>query len=357
MASTNPGLTIDASYVDPATIHARFEAQSGLGAGPDMFIGTNAELGSEARAGYLTNLTGRIDGTLAGVGEVARSGSMVDGKVYLVPESLTALAMLYDSTRIATPPTTTDVLLALARDGGRVGVATGPADGWGFYAAFGGTILDPSTGTCAATANAGVADALAYVRSVVAQPSALVAPFDGTVAEAFLAGHLDLILGDNMILGEAEHARPGLAVAPFPAGPAGPGRPLVAESGWVVNSAVTTAQQALAIAAAQQLVSAPAEQLMSGAPGHIAAAIATTLADPLSRAFADAIAGGDPWPQAPELSRYWGPFGDAWSRATVDDGSPPPDIPGLVAAACAAMDGTASPTPSPVASLGASPTP
>jgi arabinogalactan oligomer / maltooligosaccharide transport system substrate-binding protein len=355
MATTNPGLTIETSYVDPATIHARFEAQSGLGAGPDMFIGPNDELGSEARAGYLTNLTSRIDDTLAGVDDVARSGATVDGKVYMVPESLRALAILYDSTKVATPPTTTDALLAFATAGGRVGVAAGPADGWGFYGAFGGAILDPLTGSCAATANAGVADALGYVRSLVTQPSVLATSFDGTVDAAFLAGHLDLIVGDSTILGDAERARPGLAVAPFPTGPAGPGRPLVTESGWVVNSAVTTFQQALAIAAAQQMVSAPAEQLMDVAPGHIPASTATSLADPLARAFASAIAGGDPWPQAPELARYWGPFGDAWSRAVADDGSPAPEIPQLVAAACAAMDGTASPAASATPSLIPSP--
>jgi maltose-binding protein MalE len=343
--------------VDPATIHARFETQSGLGAGPDMVIGPNDELGSEARAGYLTNLTGRIDGTLAGVADVARSGATVDGKVYMVPESLSALALLYDSTRIATPPATTDALLALATAGGRVGIPTGAADGWGFYAAFGGAILDPSTGSCAATSTNGVADALAYVRSLAAQPSSLLAPFDGTVDEAFLAGHLDLILGANAILGDAERARPGLAIAPFPSGPAGPGRPLVTETGWVVNSAATTTQQALAVAAAEEMVSAPAEQLMAGAPGHLPAAVAATPADPLARAFADAVAGGDPWPQAPKLARYWSPFGDAWSRAIATDASPEPDIPALVAAACAAMDGTPSPAPSPTPSLSPGQTP
>ena len=350
MAANNPGLTIDASYVDPATINARFEAQSGLGAGPDMFIAANDDLASEARAGYLTDLTGRIDATLAGVGDVALNGALVDAKPYMVPESLTAVAMYYDSTKVSTRPATTDALFAFAQAGGRVGVVADPAFGWGFYGAFGGSILDPSTGSCAATVTSGVADAMAYVRTLADQRSAVVTPVAATVSDAFLAGRLDMILNDNTVLGDYEHARPGLAVAPFPTGPVGPGRPLVEEDGWVINSAVTTDQQALAIAAAQQMVSAPAEQLMATAPGHIPATTTTTPADPLARAFASAIAGGDPRPQAPELARYWGPFGDAWSRAISADASAAPDIPSLVAAACAAMDETPSPsgeTPSP----------
>jgi maltose-binding protein MalE len=345
MRTANPGLAIDARYVDPATINARFEHESGLGAGPDLFIATNEDLASEARAGYLANLTGRIDPTLANVGDVARAGATVDGKVYLVPESVAATAMFYDSTKVSKPLATTDALLAFAQAGGRLGVVTGPLSGWGFYAAFGGAILDPSGGRCAATATTGVADALAYVGSLAIQPSAVVTPVPATVNAAFLSGDLDVVLDDSTALAEYEHTRPGLAVAPFPSGPAGPGRPLVVEEGWAVNASASDAQQALAIAAAQQMVGASAEQLMAIAPGHFPAATTVSLADPLARALAGAIAAGDPWPQVPDLARSWAPFGEAWSKAVPPPGSALPDTSGLVAAACGAMDAVPSPTP------------
>jgi maltose-binding protein MalE len=350
MATTNPGLTIEARNVDAETIHARFEHESGLGAGPDLFIASNDRLAAEARAGYLADLTGRIDATLANVGDVTRSGVTVDGKVYMVPESETGVAMYDDSTKVPTPPLTTDALLAFAKAGGRLGVVGGPVSGWGFYAAFGGAIVDPATGTCAATATSGVADALAYVGSLATQPSTVVTSDAATVEDAFVAGKLDVVLGDSTSLGAYEQARPGLAVAPFPTGPAGPGRPLVAVTGWSINASATDSQQALAIAAAEQLVSAPAEELMAAAPGHIPTATTTNLADPLARAFAGALAGGDPWPTAPQIDRYWGPFGEAWAKAIPGGGSATPDTPSLVAAACAAMDPTPGPTPGPSAS-------
>src|SRR3989304_7224420 len=91
---------------------------------------------------FLAVLTGKIDDVLANTNEVSVSGSQVDGKVYMVPESLKAVAMYYDTAKVPTPPKTTAELLAFVQGGGKVGILSGAYFGWGFSFGFGGKIFN-----------------------------------------------------------------------------------------------------------------------------------------------------------------------------------------------------------------------
>jgi arabinogalactan oligomer / maltooligosaccharide transport system substrate-binding protein len=344
MKTNNPGLTINAINVDFGTMYTNFEQESANGGGPDMFIGPNDSLGNEARGGYLADLTGKIDATLANTSDVATNGSKVDGKLYMVPESLKAVAMYYDTSKVATPPTTTDELLTFAKGGGKVGVLTGGYFGWGFYSAFGGSIFD-ANGKCAAAANSGVADALTYVDSLNDQASAVVDSDYGKINDPFIAGNLDIIFNGNWALGDYRKARPSLGVAPFVTGPGGPGKTMTGVDGWYINAAASADQQALAIAAAQQMVSQTAEQFMVDEAGHVPANKNITPTDPLVKAFTTAIYGGDPRPQTKEFSNYWGAWGDAWNKVIPDDNSAGIAAPAAVTAACTAMDAANSVAP------------
>jgi len=334
--TANPGLTIEAINVPFSDIYKNFEAESATGGGPDMFIAPNDSLGSEARGQFLLDLTGKIDDVLANSSDVAVNGSKVDGVVYMVPESLKAVAMYYDTAKIATPPATTDELKALVDGGGKVGILTGAYFGWGFYSAFGGKILDDA-GKCAATANTGVADAIAYVRSLNTAGATVDSNY-GNINDPFIAGNLDLILNGNWALGDYRTARPTLGVANFPSGPGGPGRSMTGVDGWYINAAVSQEQQDLAIAVSKLLVSAESQQVMVDVAGHVPANKSVTASDALVKSFTDAIYAGDPRPQSVQFNNYWGPFGDAWSKSIPDDESAGGDITSLVANACNLMD-------------------
>ena len=336
ITAANPDLQIEAINVPFADIFKNFETESGTGGGPDMFIAPNDSLGSEARAQYLLDLTGKIDPVLAETSDVAANGSMVDGKVFMVPESLKAVAMYYDSAKITTPPTTTDELKALVDGGAKVGVITGAYFGWGFYSAFGGKIL-ADDGKCAATANSGVADAITYVRDLNTAGATVDSDY-AKINDPFIAGKLDLILNGNWALGDYRKARPTLAVAPFPSGPGGQGRSMTGVDGWYINSAISEEQQALAIAVASELVSAESQQVMVDVAGHVPANKNVSSSDALVKSFTDAIYAGDPRPQSVQMNNYWGPFGDAWSKSIPDDESKGGDVTALVATACGLMD-------------------
>jgi arabinogalactan oligomer/maltooligosaccharide transport system substrate-binding protein len=336
ITTANPGLEIEAINVPFADIFKNFETESGTGGGPDMFIAPNDNLGTETRGQYLLDLTGRIDDVLANTSDVAANGSMVDGKPFMVPESLKAVAMYYDSAKIATPPATTDELKALVASGGKVGVITGAYFGWGFYSAFGGAIFDADQ-KCAATATTGVADAITYVRDLNTAGATVDSDY-AKINDPFIAGTLDLILNGNWALGDYRGARSTLAVAPFPSGPGGAGKSMTGVDGWYINAAISEEQQALAIAVASELVSQESQQIMVDVAGHVPANKNVTSSDALVKSFTDAIYSGDPRPQTVEFNNYWGPFGDAWSKSIPDDESAGGDVTQLVADACAAMD-------------------
>ncbi len=71
---------------------------------------------------------------------------------------------------------------------------------------------------------------------------------------------------------------------------------------------------------------------------HVPANKSVTATDPLVKAFTDAVYKGFPRPQTPEFDNYWGPFGDAWTKAIPDDESAGGDVTALVAEACTLMD-------------------
>lgn len=328
--AANPNLQVDALDVPFSDIFKKFETESASGGGPDMFIAPNDSLGSEVRGGFLADLTGKIDGTVANSSDVSVAGSKVDGKLYEIPESLKAVEMYYNADKVKTPPTTLGELMAFVKGGGKVGMITGAYFDFGLYSAFGGKIMD-DTGKCAASDTSGVADAMKYVKDLKAA-GALVDPDYGKVNDAFLNGKIDIMFNGNWTLGDYRAKYPNLAVAPIPAGPGGNSAPLTAPDGWYINAAGTN--QALAIALAEQLVSQSAQVIYVDVAGHVPANKNVTIIDPLVNSFAQAMNQGTPRPQSKDFDNYWTPFGDAWSQV-LDKGTDPATA---VASACTLMN-------------------
>jgi arabinogalactan oligomer/maltooligosaccharide transport system substrate-binding protein len=328
--AANPDLDLTILEVPFSDIYTKFETESAAGGGPDMFIGPNDSLGTEARGAFLADLTGKIDPVLAESNEVSKAGSQVDGKYYMVPESLKAVAMYYDSEAVPEAPETMDALMTWVQGGGKLGVLTGAYFGWGFYSAFGGAIFNED-GSCAATANTGVADALNFVSDLKAA-GALVDSDYAKVNDSFLNKEIDVMFNGNWTLGDYRAARPALAVGPMPAGPGGVAKTMTGVDGWYINAA--SQNQDLAIAVASMLVSKEAQTIEVDVAGHVPAHTGITIIDPLVASFSDAINAGDARPQREEMNNYWGNFDKAWADVLTAGADPT----AAVAEACAAMD-------------------
>ncbi|MDH5243636.1 MAG: extracellular solute-binding protein [Chloroflexota bacterium] len=331
--AANPDLVVNVLEVPFADVYNKWNADVATGAAtPTLFIAPNDSLGFQAREGVLADVDMYLGDKMGDTVQVAIDGSKVDGKFYMVPESLKAVAMTYDTAKIATPPATTDALLAGVKDGSiNAGFYGGTAayHNFGWWAAFGGQLMD-DTGKCIADTT-GVGDAYAYLAELQAAGATFYPNYDD-MANAFKAGDIDLIVDGPWATGGYKEAVPTVGVAPMPAGPVGPSQPLTGVDGWYINPNTPDVQ--LAVDFALAMTTQAAQQIMVDVSGHIPANKNIAITDPITQGFADAVATGYPRPQVPQLDNFWGNFGNAL-QLVLESGADPQQA---VADACAAMN-------------------
>ena len=330
--AANPDLKLTIQDIKFDDLFKKFELEAASGGGPDLFIAPNDSLGKEARAGLFLDVTSMLDGKLTNDSQVSIDGSKVDGKLYMVPESLKAVAMYYDKSKIATPPATTDALLAGVKDGSiKAGFdAHSSYHSFGWWAAFGGQLMD-ATGKCVADTT-GVADAYKYFQALQTAGAKWYDKYDD-LASDFKSGKIDLIVDGPWASGGYKEAlKDNLAVAPMPAGPKGNSAPLTGVDGWYINTNAKDPQ--LAVNFALEMVKAENEQVFVDTAGHIPADTTITITDPITLKFAEAVKTGFPRPQVPQLDNFWGNFDNAL-KEVVQKGTNPQTA---ATTACTAMN-------------------
>jgi len=332
ITAANPDLKLTIQDIKFDDLFKKFELEAASGGGPDLFIAPNDSLGKEARAGLFLDITSKLDGKLTNDSDVSVAGSKVDDKLYMVPESLKAVAMYYDKSKIATAPTTTDELLQAVKDGKiKAGFdAHSSYHSFGWWAAFGGKLMDDS-GKCVADTT-GVADAYKYFQDLQAAGAKWYDKYDD-LASDFKSGKIDLIVdGPWASGGYKDSLKDNLAVAPMPAGPKGPSQPLTGVDGWYINT--NAKDPDLAVNFALEMVKAENEQVFVDTAGHIPADKTITISDPITQKFGEAVASGFPRPQAQQLDNFWANFDNALNLVIQKNEDPTK----AATDACAAMN-------------------
>jgi arabinogalactan oligomer/maltooligosaccharide transport system substrate-binding protein len=333
--AANPGLTVNVTDVPFNNLFTNFETQAAAGQGPDMYIAPNDSLPTEARNGLLvdvSDLTATLKAAPYNSSDVAINASMVDGKMYEIPESMKAVELFYNKSVLTTAPVTTDDWKTNASKLGWVYGANGGGSyyAWGIYQSFGGKIL-ADDGKCAATANTGVADSFKWLQDMKAagmkfyqndndaKADLISGKIAGFIDGPWQSGDLKKALGDK------------LAVAEGPKGTAGNWGPMTAPDGFYINA--SSANVDLAKQFALQFLQPTNEQIFADA-GHLPANTQIQPTDPIAQSFAALMPNGFPRPTAKELNNYWGNFGNALV-SVIDKGTDPTKA---VADACTAMD-------------------
>jgi arabinogalactan oligomer/maltooligosaccharide transport system substrate-binding protein len=315
--AANPGLTVNVQDVKFDDLFKNFELDAASGGGPDLFIAPNDSLGKEVRAKLFLPLDDKLAGKLGNDSQISIDGSKVDGKLYMVPESLKAVGMFYDGATVTKVPKTTDELLAGVKDGSiKLGVNQGSYHNFGWWGAFGGKLMDAS-GKCIAD-QAGVADSYKYLQDLKAAGAQFFKKYDD-FATAFKTGKVNVVIDGPWATGGYLTALPKLGVAPMPAGPKGVAQPLTGVDGWYINANTKNAD--LAVAFALQMV-APAQEALFVKAGHIPADTTVAITDPITLKFADAVKTGFPRPQVAQLDNFWSNFDNALN-SVIDKGTDP----------------------------------
>ncbi len=331
ITAANKDLKVNVVEQPFSDIFTKWQTDVLAGGGPDMYIAPNDNLFRQADAGALADLTTALEGKLEGFNQAAIDGSKVDGKMFMVPESLKAVAMWYDKSKVTAAPTTTDELLAAVKSGAvMLGLNQNAYYNFGLSGAFGGTLMD-DTGKCVADQTTGWADSYKFLADLKAAGAKFYT--DGNaLKQDFQTGKLNAVIDGPWQTADFTKALgENPAVAPIP--PAtGKANPLTGTDGWYINP--NSKNMDLAIALALQLVGTASEQIMTTDAGHVPAAPGVTIDSPIVQGFADAAAAGLPRPQRAEFNNYWGAFGDALNQV-LDKGEDPT---AAVANACKTMN-------------------
>ena len=290
-------------------VFTKYDTDVAAGGGPDMFIAPNDNLGPQARAGTIADITDLVAGKLGDYSELSQGGMMYDGKMYGIPESLKAVAFWYNKSMLPEAPATTDDLKALMEGGTPVAVSFGCYHHWGFFGSFGGQIFDDQFNFVTDEANqANVASAVSYLNDLYQVSVANGWPRNDSDGLApFTEGTVAAITNGNWAMGDYRNALgDNLAVAPIPAGPGGASNPLLGVDGWYFNPNSENTEAAIEVAL--YLTNAAAAQLMMDSAGHVPANTTVDVTDPLIQGLLDAFSTAYFRPQVEAMGNYWGNF-------------------------------------------------
>jgi arabinogalactan oligomer/maltooligosaccharide transport system substrate-binding protein len=315
----NPGVTITTVYIPFSQIFNLYETQVLTGGGPDMFIAPNDNLGNQVRAGVIRNVDAYLQGRLTNVYTTAIDGMKVGDQLYGVPESAKAVALYYNKSQIAAPPTTTIALLSLLQSGKKL---TAPTSGsyffYGLWSAFGGQLMDEN-GRCIAD-RGGFAPAMQYLLDLQNAGAELELDY-GIAQSQFASGQTNILINGPWELENLRAALGGnLGVAILPAGPVDVARSLNGIDGFYVNP--NTQDITATVELALFMTNQSSSQVFTDIGGHIPIRSDVASTDPLVNIFSQVSAQGYPRPQSAEFSNYWGPFGDMVTSVLADAVSP-----------------------------------
>jgi len=300
-----PSYTINVLQVPFNDIFNKYRTDVASGGGPDMFIAPNDDLGNDARAGLIADITDLAAGKLGDYGQLSVDGMSLEGKLYGIPESLKAVALWYNKDMIATPPATTDELKALMEGGTPVSFSYGCYHHYGFFNAFGGQIFDDSWNVVAGD---GVTDAMSYLNDLYQISVANGWPKnDGDGLAPFTEGQMAIITNGNWAMGDYRAALgDSLGVAALPSGPGGANSPLLGVDGFYFSPNSANPEAALEVAL--YLTGKNAQTVMMTEAGHVPANTTVEISDPLIQGLLDAFSTAVPRPQVEQLGNYWSNF-------------------------------------------------
>ena len=301
-----PQYKINVLQVPFSDIFNKYRTDVASGGGPDMFIAPNDDLGNDARAGLIADITELAKGKLGDYTPLSVEGMSLDGKLYGIPESLKAVVLWYNKDLLPAPPATTDELQALMEGGTEISISYGCYHHFGFFGAYGGKIFDENWKVIAD--QGGVAEGMAYVNDLYQISKTNGWPKNDSDGLApFSEGKAAAITNGNWAMGDYKKALGDkLGVAPLPAGPGGPATPFLGVDGFYFNP--NSANMAAALEVALYLTGAKAQQAMMDEAGHVPANTKVKVSDPLIQGLLAAFENGYVRPQVEQLGLYWSNF-------------------------------------------------
>jgi maltose-binding protein MalE len=325
--AANPGITVEQVYNPSGTVQDSFRAAAGAGEGPDMIIWANDAVGDWATAGLIAPITDGISDDLRAQATESAWGTFTfNGDVWGVPFSAKTLAFFYNKALVPDAPQTWADVLAVSEElalDGLTGLAfqNGFFHSAGFLYALGGSLMDEEGNANFAPGTEGAAAMEAYLQFHADMYALGQNPDSGVVIDGaspnpgFQQGTVAMVYDGIWNLSQFESdLGDDLGVAIMPALDNGSVPALFAQTeGFMPNANLASdmAKMEAFLAWATFITSAEGQTIASIEGGLLPVNPNVTVENPNLQVFAEQFALGTPFPNRAELSRFWGPMGDA----------------------------------------------
>ncbi|MBA3459297.1 MAG: extracellular solute-binding protein [Deltaproteobacteria bacterium] len=301
------------------------------GNGPDLFIYPQDRIGDWADSGVIEPIEFWVDEARAArFTDEAVESMAYKGSLWGLPVAVKSIALYYRTDLVATPPTTTDALIALApemtkRRGYAVAYANVDLYGhapWLF--GFGGRIVDEDGNLAIATPEA--AAAMAFARDLVATGVAPGHAEGPLVATLFNEGKAATVMSGPWFQSDIAAGVPWkVATLPTVSATGKPAAPFLGAEGMLMSARAKDKDTAFAIMDALTSDASAIERAKIArqvVPNIHAYDDQEIAADPTLRAFRDQLAHTVPMPKGAAMRMVWTPYKTALGEVLSGRASP-----------------------------------
>jgi arabinogalactan oligomer/maltooligosaccharide transport system substrate-binding protein len=277
--ATCPGVEVTTTGLPAADIFERYVSAAAGGNEPDLIFASSRWLPQLATQGLLQDISELVSPQqLQQFQPRAVQAMRYDGRLYGIPESLSLLALFYNTALVSDSPIDLEQLQHDVDAGQRWALPVDFRQGYWGLAAFGGFEFDSHSGQISAAA--GLVAWLSWLQAADKQPG-MDLLLDGEQGEqAFARGEAAYFVGDPAALSALRQALgdDGFRVTPLPNGQEGVGSPILEAVGSMISARAGAAETATALAFARFLALPESQRLLVETGDHVPASIQVNLA-------------------------------------------------------------------------------
>lgn len=245
----HPDVRVVVAALSQDEILDRYKNTAALGLGPDLLLGNSRWLSTLVETETIRPVVDS-DLDLGRFYPAAVQLVTLEEKRWGVPITLSAPALFYNTGLVETPPVTFEELLQQAEDGRAVGLHTGATSAYLGIQAFGDPLISEEGDELRLKVN-GLIAWVSWLKEAQTNPNVILSKDEETLSRLFDRGDIAYTIGGFEDRGRYEEAltqkdEKELGIAPLPAGPIGPARPLIEADVLYFNRASSDRQFRLA---------------------------------------------------------------------------------------------------------------
>ncbi|MBK8047773.1 MAG: extracellular solute-binding protein [Anaerolineales bacterium] len=272
------GAEVSFEYVDYNEISDTFAEAVKSGQGPDVFFESSRWLPPLVDQKVLRDVSGRVNADvlqqfIPGAVESMRQ----DGRLYGIPESVTTLALFYNRGLTKKLPIDLDDLLQSVGPNHHLALPATFFYGYWGMVPFGGFEIDPESGKV--TDSTALEPWLEWLKMAQQLPGVDIYDSITRAEDQFAAGKATYLVSGPWSLARLrkELGTGAFGVVALPAGPFGPGSPMLQVQGLMISAAADEAAVDTAIAFAEYLNAPESQMVLSQTGSHISASVGLDL--------------------------------------------------------------------------------